>query len=475
MLNDENCIRRTIELFHLHSQDHGGDVTLKDNDGKTAINNAIIEKNYDLIPIFQNYVFEDKMQKRLCMRRKEIEKQSTPIRPLTAAMHRLDLPAVDGVASPRSEKMLTPNKTNFNFDAASPFLVNVTMRRKPNRAKPPNETNTSKLCRTISIDRDIVNQRVTQEPKAIEGSSPTPEYLLITSDEDDVVIVQENLFQLTESNLEKHLRSTPKPNRVSLVNSWRNKVNRSRRRESIVPADEIEFDSFILKHTSSLSTLSSSKVSTPLSNSSSVVTVVAAQNGDIPKENRNKKTKATTKTAVSLKSVDTGSFVTAVDANGVVTSGERNEAANGMLNANSTVQIIRSPDSSKIIVQLEEAYMHTDVENNIVFYEQKLLSNRMLRKSIKSSNADESEVGSGSCPETEYTIPLDYDTDELRKELTQFGEVPGPITKSTKRLYMKRLIKYKRKPTEAVVLNRGLGSKPTTSKCDLKWNKKKSK
>lgn len=74
-------------------------------------------------------------------------------------------------------------------------------------------------------------------------------------------------------------------------------------------------------------------------------------------------------------------------------------------------------------------------------------------------------VASESCPETEYTIPLDYDTDALRVELTQFGEVPGPITKSTKRLYMKRLIKYKRKPMEAVALNREL-CKTTPSKCD---------
>lgn len=26
---------------------------------------------------------------------------------------------------------------------------------------------------------------------------------------------------------------------------------------------------------------------------------------------------------------------------------------------------------------------------------------------------------------TEYTIPIEYDTDNLRAELTQFGEAPG--------------------------------------------------
>lgn len=41
---------------------------------------------------------------------------------------------------------------------------------------------------------------------------------------------------------------------------------------------------------------------------------------------------------------------------------------------------------------------------------------------------------------------MDYDTDALRAELTTFGENPGPITKSTKKLYMKRLLKIKRNP-----------------------------
>lgn len=48
---------------------------------------------------------------------------------------------------------------------------------------------------------------------------------------------------------------------------------------------------------------------------------------------------------------------------------------------------------------------------------------------------------------TNITVPLDYETDTLRAELTAFGEPPGPITKTTKKLYIKRLIKYKRKTT----------------------------
>lgn len=48
---------------------------------------------------------------------------------------------------------------------------------------------------------------------------------------------------------------------------------------------------------------------------------------------------------------------------------------------------------------------------------------------------------------TNITLPFDYETDTLRAELTAFGEPPGPITKTTKKLYIKKLIKYKRKTT----------------------------
>lgn len=47
---------------------------------------------------------------------------------------------------------------------------------------------------------------------------------------------------------------------------------------------------------------------------------------------------------------------------------------------------------------------------------------------------------------SKFTVPLDYNTADLRRELTQFGDSPGPITKSTKYLYMKRLMKFKRHP-----------------------------
>lgn len=447
----------------MFEQDHGGDLSLEDNDGNTAINNAIIEKHYNLIPIFQNHIFEDKMQKRIQKHTRITSTQPPSIHQLTSELHRLEIPSVD-VASPRRENMLTPNKTNFNFDEASPFMVNITQRRRQNHGKEPTKTNLSKLCRTISVDRNILGEKVPHQPFAVKNPVVTVEHSLITSDEDDreedgdddVIVVAENLFQLTESNLEKHLKSTPKQCRYSLVNTWRNKVNKKRRRESIVPVDAVELDSFILKHTTSFETLSSKQASTPISTDSSVVTVVAARKSNDHQQ------------AATLQTADSDSFTTAIDANGVVTLIEKDEDANGLLNVESPSQIIRSTDNKQIVLQMEEAYRHTDTENNIVFYEQKLLTNPSLHKpNNPKSKADDSFVASESCPDTDFSVPLDYDTDDLRQELTQFGDVPGPITKSTKRLYMKRLIKYKRKPTIALTTN-AFGPKRTLSKFDLR-------
>lgn len=41
---------------------------------------------------------------------------------------------------------------------------------------------------------------------------------------------------------------------------------------------------------------------------------------------------------------------------------------------------------------------------------------------------------------------VEYDTDSLRKELTAAGYPPGPITRSTKRVYLLKLKQLKRDP-----------------------------
>lgn len=41
---------------------------------------------------------------------------------------------------------------------------------------------------------------------------------------------------------------------------------------------------------------------------------------------------------------------------------------------------------------------------------------------------------------------IEYDVDLLRKELTSLGFSPGPITDTTKRVYLKKLQQLKREP-----------------------------
>lgn len=58
-----------------------------------------------------------------------------------------------------------------------------------------------------------------------------------------------------------------------------------------------------------------------------------------------------------------------------------------------------------------------------------------------------------SLPET-----IEYDTDSLRKELIAVGYSPGPITETTKRIYLKKLQQLKREPLVVqnnTTINRG--------------------
>lgn len=400
-----------------------------------------MERHYNLIPIFQKYVLENKIQNKL---ERKLSSVNVANKPLSNVLSILTETSKKLEISATYENILTPNKTNFKYSEASPFLINITQ-RKPKNGKIISEIaddRRQRLKKTISVDPYIDNGVVansctnTAQPSERPKVSQPVDNSLITEDdddgEDDVIIIQENLFLLTEENLEKHLQCIPNRGRISLVNTWRNKVNKSRRRESIIPNNEFDLDSFILKNTSEMGMLSISKTSTPISSSSTVICM----------DKDNTKNIGHIKNRIA-ETDETESFITAVDEHGVVTLVEVDLVAkvqsvplvtvkdnqNEKLDETCT-NFIRSLNSKKIILQMEEAYMHTDTENNVVFYEQKLLTNTPIQKS--KDNDQKSLNGSGStaesCTETEYTIPLDYDTDDLRQELTAFGEVPGELS-----------------------------------------------
>ncbi|XP_062142601.1 uncharacterized protein LOC133850496 [Drosophila sulfurigaster albostrigata] len=93
-------------------------------------------------------------------------------------------------------------------------------------------------------------------------------------------------------------------------------------------------------------------------------------------------------------------------------------------------------------LQMTEAYVHTDDENGLVFYETKLLQQPAKKTQAKPRPPPTPQLDSSVS--TNLTVPLDYETDALRAELTQLGATVGPITHTTKRLYIKQLIKYRR-------------------------------
>lgn len=78
------------------------------------------------------------------------------------------------------EPAFTPNKTNYNFDTTSPYFINVTHRKKD-------------------------------------------------------VLVNDNLFELTEQNLQQFSKETSLADQqLSFINSWREKVQKSKSRQSII-------------------------------------------------------------------------------------------------------------------------------------------------------------------------------------------------------------------------------------------------
>lgn len=307
---------------------------------------------------------------------------------------------------PGIETMLTPNRTNFNFKEASPYLVNINCYRpvyKRQEAYKIEQTaqkqkNTEKHVEIIEISDSDDNSDIHKEHRLVK-----------------------NLFELTQENIEKHLSRVVRKNRKhSMIDLWRKKVNESRQRKSMIPIDKGDFEIDVTSDTTEK--IESQSVQ---SSHQSVETVVKKSAGN-----------------KQLESGTEDSFFTANDLNNGSPIDD-----NKIMN-----DAFVEPMTSETILQTQEVYEHRDVENNIVFYENRLLTNKntntdsnplKTKSELLSNTSAESEI-------TDFATPSDYDTDNLRQELKAFGDVPGPITKSTKRLYLKRLIRYKRRPQQTI-------------------------
>lgn len=353
----------------------GGDLDVRDDENNRPVEYAIQGGFFDVIQIMQRVVFERKFEKkRQQILRKEF---TTPERGYvkclggylwvgggTPTKNNLTVQALD-------ENKLTPNKVHYNFDATSPYYINITHRKR--------------TPKSVIID-DV--------PPVVE---------------EEVTTARKNLFELTERNLTQFSQSmSGGRRRSSFIECWRDKIATLRDRNKLsTNLDDIE---------RILSGFSENSI----------------QEEDSP--------------VMELHTTLEASFQTAHEQveQHVEDSLRTNEFALALLP--SPVPSPKAEPAANRIVQITEEYIHTDDEAGIVFLEKKFHAPSQIH-----AGSNRPRNPSISSQSTALTLPpLDYDTDVLRAELTNFGEPPGPITKHTKKLYLKKLVKYKRDPERAL-------------------------
>lgn len=364
--------------------EHGGDLDLKCSEGKTAIFYAVHEEHYLVIEAVKKYIFEQKMERRknaLIVSSKKGKSnnkvESSDILEAATQNTITFKTHLRNALQDLEENKFTPNRINYNFDATSPYYINITHRRH-------------KTSRDISINQD------TSQPEGSEYAEYEPK-------------VRRNLFELTEENLKEFSKQMSQVlivdrlairKRHSYISDWRKKIQQIRKKDNHIDVKYINY-------------LNTCNNMTLLDETVEFQSDAKSDGGDV----------------TELKS-SCESFITAKS------DLQRCENAIKALP-------IPAPFSSNT-EYIEEDYIHSDNENGVVFYEKKIISkSRQDLRTIHDNDQDDAK--SQSSISTRITLPpLDYDTDTLRKELTGFGENPGPITKSTKFLYLKLLVKYKK-------------------------------
>ncbi|XP_075154754.1 uncharacterized protein LOC142228259 [Haematobia irritans] len=531
-----------VEIVLLLLQ-NGAELEVYDDEGKTPVIYAIEECHFEVVQVMRDHIFLDKYAKKKeinsillseskfenSLQSKSINKVSTPVRtsakaelgedqqfhasPQCINKSLLKVTAVDdlyevgkGIGSTDNGKY-TPNRINYNYDVTSPYYINITHRRHKPQPKFPED---SQLKEHLTIpsktplitnkeevdDRDVVADEISE---ANDILSISMQNIRITTPEPEECDETVNIFSLTRENLKELMQRTSRSRRskTDLIETWREKVQKSKDRQSIIQPFEddvideivenknqvnnngnsnenatekkitdIEIDSGACDNTSSSSDMEitqyrllpnetkSSFKNLPIGpmtikqNVSNVLETVQEDHQEEPDTEIDAYKTPSPPQQYEIIDLDS-SYQTVPE---IKISSPTNQVGSKNDNPNSSTNFIRSPKNDEYFLQMAEAYVHTDDENGLVFYETRLPSN-VGNKIANRRNPETPKNYDGNTTatsqSTNVTIPLDYETDNLRNELTIFGDPPGPITKSTKRLYMKRLMKYKRK-TELV-------------------------
>lgn len=98
-------------------------------------------------------------------------------------------------------------------------------------------------------------------------------------------------------------------------------------------------------------------------------------------------------------------------------------------------------------ISVSEVYRYSDRDEGIVLFEKRILP------PANSYETENVTISSRSSVLSSLPKSFDYDTDTLHKELTCIGFEPGPITKSTKRVYLRKLYNLQRNPLDNIKTN----------------------
>ncbi len=214
---------------------------------------------------------------------------------------RNEMVAADSQALAAPER-LTLNRITYNMDCASPYYVNITRRKqtKPTAAQQnPNEAS--------------------------------------------IIVEQANIFQLNESNLQQFQKANHRLSRMSLVNTWRDKLVNT----------EMNYDE-MLSEFNSLQ-FSSTKLSNDLELDLS---------NEITNKFNNIKLSSTKLPQELATELPNDTFHTAKSNDNCTSEQSFIKSPNRLANSEEDI-----PDNQ---VQMVEDYRHIDRENGLVFYERKI-------------------------------------------------------------------------------------------------------
>lgn len=409
-----------------------------DDEGKTPLIYAIEECNFDIVKIMRDHIFlkkydvmkqmnsvlhlETKFTHSLQQRLLNCKPSSSSTPPKTQNdtiesklsknknILKVNNASNDSVDSDSNK--FTPNRIHYNYDVTSPYYINITHRRhKPQPKFPPIQTENGE------------NEQLDGQPSKDDILSISQQNTMLSSGGADEGAV--NIFSLTRDNL-KELAERTAPREKSpksLIENWREKVRESRARKSIcrefddvieminevVEHDHLNFTNTKLKEKETSPEKTIPQIETEAESgahgSTSCTLNKSTQYLNLPDKN-NVPAKVDVKEMISPQKSETilsklmqavaeakiqdfeadcikspqkpsqqpideleSTYQTVPE---IVVASPKETEGQGV---NTTTNFVRSPKTNEYFLQMTEAYVHTDDENGLVFYETKLLSN----------------------------------------------------------------------------------------------------